>query len=98
MTTPRASGPLWVMTLGDYTIINKDVIPSHWAETQRVEPGAIISPGRLIPGHGKVVPVELVEAVRKAYDNVCDAEDEDECIDAHDALARAFDEAIRGAV
>jgi hypothetical protein len=78
MTTPRASGPLWVMTLGDYTIINKDVIPSHWAETQRVEPGAIISPGRLIPGHGKVVPVELVEAIWENWDDAFDAGDHDE--------------------
>jgi len=90
MTTPKASGPLWAWANGEGGIDYEDV--------RKRKDGPECIPVRLIPGHGKVVPLELVEAIRKAYDNVCDAEDEDDCIDAHDVLARAFDAAVKGAI
>jgi hypothetical protein len=60
-SAPKASGPLWAYTWNDTGL---PIV--GWVVCQKEE-GA--SPYRLIPGHGKVVPVELVEAIAKACED-----------------------------
>ena len=59
--TPRPSGPLWVDVDGEGNMNPYAVL--------RNSPRAAALPSfvscRLIPGHGRVVPVELVEAIAK---------------------------------
>lgn len=60
MTTPRASGPLWACMIGN--CINTSSIM-----TKERAPHAHTVPVRVVPGHGKVVPVEDVNAILAAY-------------------------------
>ena len=84
MTTPKASGPLWAITPDGGEIFSNEV---HCGP-----PGASDHPCRVIPGHGRVVPVELVEAILAAHDR-------DARIGGHPYLTEdAIDAAIRGAV
>lgn len=55
----KPSGPLWATT-------NDAGVLSHYSTITSEQPGD--QPCRLIPGHGKVVPVELVEAIDLAFD------------------------------
>lgn len=50
----KPSGPLWATT-------NDAGVLSHYSTITSEQPGD--QPCRLIPGHGKVVPLDLVEAV-----------------------------------
>jgi hypothetical protein len=58
MTTPKASGPLWGNTYSDGEINPHTCTPNYWEGGE---------PCRLVPGHGKVVPVEDVNAILAAY-------------------------------
>lgn len=69
MTTPKASGPLWGNTYSDGEINPHTCTPNYWEGGE---------PCRLVPGHGKVVPVELVEAIWENWDDAFDAGDHDE--------------------
>jgi len=60
MTTPKASGPLWACMIGN------DLNTSSIMTKERA-PHAHTVPVRVIPGHGKVVPLELVEAILHTY-------------------------------
>ena len=60
--------------------------------------GYSVVPCSLVEGHGRVVPVHLVEAIDTAYAAVCNADDEDECLDAHAILAAAIHAALGGAL
>lgn len=71
MTTPKASGPLWACMIGN--CINTSSIM-----TKERAPHAHTVPVRVVPGHGKVVPVELVEAIWENWDDAFDAGDHDE--------------------
>lgn len=58
----KPSGPLWAVPLLD----GGELFPSVLSETDYVS--GVSRRCRLIPGHGKVVPVELVEAIDLAFD------------------------------
>lgn len=60
MSTPKASGPLWADTVCGVTGLS----PNHVCAYEHEDGESI--PCRLVPGHGKVVPVELVEEVLEA--------------------------------
>ena len=81
MTTPKASGPLWAYRYsgdGD-TILDTDHVSTMPFDD-------CTSPCRLIPGHGKVVPMELVVAIKAAF------------VDGADAVDAAIDAAIKGSL
>lgn len=65
MSNPKPSRPLWALevhgNLSAATAVNSRLAyhECYWT---------ILHPCRLVPGHGKVVPVELVEAIRDRYE------------------------------
>lgn len=81
MTTPKASGPLWA----------DNPFPDGELDAWRCGPIKYANgdqhPCRLIPGHGKVVPMELVEAIVRYY-----------AIDDWQMVGAAIDAAVKGAV
>lgn len=66
-TKARASGPLFATT-------NDAGVLSHYSTITSEQPGD--QPCRLIPGHGKVVPVELVEAIEAQWNSSLNISDE----------------------
>ena len=92
MADVKPSGPLWCMTDGEWFAVNKE-IPSCWAEKQRMNLGVIINPCRLVTGHGKVVPLELVGAIWNAHKQSTDFHIETDC-----AECEAIRAAIEGAL
>jgi len=90
MTTPKASGPLWTWD-GNYGDTPFSVFGADC--------GGML-PCRLIPGHGRVVPVELVEAISRASDKAQDklAEFGDTTPGDWDCVIDAIRAALEGAV
>lgn len=82
----KPSGPLWATT-------NDAGVLSHYSTITSEQPGD--QPCRLIPGHGKVVPVELVEAIKDVSRLV---ERGDEYVDVYAKLYAAIDAALGGAM
>ena len=74
MTSPKASGPLWA-----WFNPTDEILPSSLRDTREevkrigiydeaVAEGWTIQKVNVIPGHGRVVPVHLVEAIDLAFD------------------------------
>lgn len=57
---PKPSGPLWAWADSSGALQIGSLSPVEGSMTR--------FPVRVIPGHGKVVPVELVEAIDLAFD------------------------------
>jgi len=87
MTTPRASGPLWTFTRTDGVLNHTFALPNGPVSKEDV-------PCRLIPGHGKVVPVELVTAINIAIEHYTMRGDQGDYAN----LCAAIDAAIKGAI
>jgi len=78
MTSPRASasGPLWAVAHDDGTIIDSDGVYRDFEDAENTaewlnstgQVHAVEVAVRVIPGHGRVVPVHLVEAIDLAFD------------------------------
>ncbi len=98
MSSVNASGPLWVLTdpfgcCRIETIFNNeklvmDMYPDHLIA------GFTVKECRIIPGHGKVVPVELVESVKAAMEQFterCGSAAEEA---AYDAIEKALEGAM----
>lgn len=96
MTTPKASGPLWACQYSNDVLEFNDLLP---ADGTYRGPG-YSEPCRLIPGHGRVVPVELVEAIRGIAESlgVPFYEPEDAEPIGWLSLSAAIRDAIRGAI
>jgi hypothetical protein len=88
MTTPKASGPLWMDIRTLDHIDDRAVIGVSQGKLQTDD-----VPCRLIPGHGKMVPVELVEAIENAF-----VRDGPPYSDKYNKTLAAIDAAIRGAI
>ena len=88
----KPSGPQWALANLDGEIFMWSVTGRH--EFRDMSSAELIVPVRTIPGHGKVVPVELVEAINAAmgqFTERCGA-------DAEEAVYNAIDKALAGAV
>jgi hypothetical protein len=89
--TARASGPLWGCV--DYN--TKQLLPAVLATTPIAVAG---TPCRLIPGHGKVVPVELVTAIEEKFDKMLTNMEEPGGRYDPVIVTNAIDAAIKGAI
>jgi len=91
MTTPKASGPLW-------TILDKrrrmNIVAAQYplsSFSEEAQEEAV--PCRLIPGHGKVVPLALVVGILQAHREDTDMHTYNDC-----ATCKAIDAAVKGAI
>lgn len=94
-----ASGPLWAVAYNDDGMItDSDGVYTECRDAENTAQwlsdggGRVASavPCRLLPGHGKWVPVELVEAIEQAYNGSW--EDENAVYAAIEAAIRAAKE------
>jgi hypothetical protein len=87
MTTPKASGPLWAWVDDEGVNLKVFQLPPYKTQCSQ-------EPVRVIPGHGKMVPVELVDAIRTQWESEQPVPN-DKWVESLDAI---IDAAIRGAI